>query len=103
MARGLQRRPVLLCGTAPRDFLDEFTFTCTDFDTETTTTGIEWTQAALALDHGRLACSSGEAQLLRIAASLVQGIPVDLRDAIASLDALNTALVTQSLARASGH
>jgi hypothetical protein len=46
------------------------------------------------LDRGHLACSSGEVRILRIASSLARGIPIGLREAMTSLDALNTALVT---------
>jgi hypothetical protein len=41
--------------------------------------------------------------ILRIAACLAEGIPIDLRDALTGLDEDNTALVTQSIARTSGH
>jgi hypothetical protein len=84
------------------DFLERFTFTATDFDTGTTSTGIEWAAAIDALGCD-LACSGGEARLLRIAASLAKGIPVDLRDAMTGLDRLNTAIVTHALIRAAGH
>jgi hypothetical protein len=83
------------------DFLERFTFTGTDFDNEITTTGIEWTAAINALDRD-LACSGGEARLLRIAASLARGIPVDLRDAVSGLDHVNTALVARAVAEAAG-
>ena len=84
------------------DFLDRFTFTTTGFNTEETRTGIDWAAAINALGHD-LACSGGEARLLRIAASLAQGIPVDLRDAMTGLDHANTALVTRALTQAAGH
>lgn len=84
------------------DFRDRFTFTYTDFDTNITTTGIEWTTAITALTCD-LACSPGEASLLRIAASLAKGIPVDLREVVTGLDQTNTNLVTQAITRASGH
>jgi hypothetical protein len=84
------------------DFLDRFTFTTTNFDTETTSTGLNWAPAINALDHD-LACSGGEARLLRIAASLAQGIPVDLRDAMTGLDQTNTALVASAITQAAGH
>ncbi len=84
------------------DFLDRFTFTATNFSTATTRTGIDWAAAINALGHD-LACSGGEARLLRIAASLAQGIPVDLRDAMTGLDHANTALVTRALTQAAGH
>jgi hypothetical protein len=46
------------------------------------TTEIDWPAAVAALDTGGLPCSSGERQILRLAASLAEGIPVDLRDAL---------------------
>lgn len=66
-----------------------------------TRTSIEWAAAINALGHD-LACSGGEA-LLRIAASLAQGIPVDLRDAITGLDHTNTALVARAITQAARH
>jgi hypothetical protein len=84
------------------DFLTRFTFTATDFDTGTTSTGIEWAEAINALGCD-LTCSGGEARLLRIAASLAKGIPVDLHDAMTGLDHTNTALVASAVTRAAGH
>lgn len=83
------------------DFLDRFTFTATSFNTATTRTGIDWAAAITALDHD-LARSGGEARLLRIAASLAQGIPVDLRDAMTGLDHDNTALIARAITQAAG-
>ena len=56
-----------------------------------------------ALDADRLPCSSGEEQLLRIAASLAEGIPLDLHDAVTGLDSVNTDLVARAICRATGH
>jgi hypothetical protein len=64
------------------DFLEQFTYTYEDYDTGLTSTGISWSEAITALDQGHLACSRGEARILRIAASLARGIPVDLREAM---------------------
>jgi len=64
---------------------------------------VDWAGALNALDAGRLQCSSGEGKLLRIAGSLAEGIPVDLRDAITSLDSTNTKLVARALFHAAGH
>ncbi len=64
---------------------------------------VDWDGALDALDAGRLPCSSGEAQLLRIAASLADGIPVDLRGTITGLDSTNTGLVARALCHAAGH
>ena len=41
--------------------------------------------------------------MLRIAASLADGIRVDLRDALTELDARNTDLVRDAVTRATGH
>lgn len=64
---------------------------------------VDWGAALAALDDGRLPCSSGEGQLLRIAASLAEGLPVDLRDAITGLDAVNSRLVARAVCHAAGH
>lgn len=64
---------------------------------------VDWVGAVAALDAGRLPCSSGEAQFLRIAASLADGIPVELRQAITGLDSTNTGLVARALWHAAGH
>ncbi|HVA73526.1 MAG TPA: hypothetical protein VNF71_03055 [Acidimicrobiales bacterium] len=69
----------------------------------TDTAFVDWVGALAALDAGRLRCSSGEGQLLRIAASLAEGIPVDLRDAITGLDTINTGLVARAICHAAGH
>jgi hypothetical protein len=55
------------------------------------------------LDQGHLPCSGSERRMLRIAASLADGIPVDLRDALTGLDARNTDLVRDAVTRATGH
>ena len=84
------------------DFLHRFTFTTASFNNTATRTGIDWAAAINALGHD-LACSGGEVRLLRIAASLAQGIPVDLRDAMTGLDHTNTALVARAITQAAGH
>jgi ADP-ribose pyrophosphatase YjhB (NUDIX family) len=81
------------------DFLDSHVET----DTTSGTANVDWTGAITALDAGRLPCSSGEGQLLRIASSLAAGIPIDLHDAITGLDAINTALVAHAIYHAAGH
>jgi hypothetical protein len=64
---------------------------------------IDWPEAITGLDQGRLPCSGSERRVLRIAASLASGIPVDLRDALTGLDARNTGLVRAAITRATGH
>src|SRR6266571_4430713 len=58
--------------------------------------------AVTALAGGQLPCSGAERRLLRLAASLGDGIPVDLRDALASLDDANLDLVTTAVRHAAG-
>jgi hypothetical protein len=55
-----------------------------------------------ALD-GSLPCSGGENRMLRLAASLAAGIPVNLRDALTGIDSRGTQLVVQAVLHASGH
>jgi hypothetical protein len=64
---------------------------------------IDWHVAISALRNGQLPCSSSESAILRIAASLAEGIPVDLRDALSNLDHNNTLLVTRAVEHATGN
>jgi len=50
---------------------------------------IDWPAAITALNDGGLPSSGGERRVLRLAASLAGGIPVDLRDAFTGMDAAN--------------
>ena len=61
---------------------------------------VDW-EAAVA--PGGLCLSGGERRMLRVTASLAAGIPVDLRDAVAGLDARNARLVAGAVLAASGH
>ncbi len=63
---------------------------------------VDWPSAVTALDIGDLPCSASEGQMLRLAASLAKGIPVDLRDALTSLDADNIDLVARAVLHTSG-
>jgi hypothetical protein len=62
---------------------------------------VDFAAAADAV-QGRMGCSAGERQVLLVAASLAEGVPVDLREAALSLDAVNAALVAQAICRAAG-
>jgi len=89
------------------DFVNGFVDTATPTSQPPTrytdTAIVDWVGALAALDAGRLRCSSGEGQLLRIAGSLAEGIPVDLRDAMTGLDTINTGLVARAICHAAGH
>jgi hypothetical protein len=41
--------------------------------------------------------------VLRIAASIAEGVPVDLREAVTGLDASNIVLVAEAVLHAAGH
>ena len=64
---------------------------------------VHWAAAIHDLGAHRLPCSSSEGQILRLAASLAAGIPVDLGVALSGLDKENTRYVCSALARAAGH
>jgi hypothetical protein len=51
---------------------------------------------------GVLPCSDGERQVLLIAASIAEGIPVDLREAALGLDAVNAARAARAVCHAAG-
>jgi hypothetical protein len=64
---------------------------------------VDWEAAVAGLDAGQLPCSSSEGQLLRLAASLADGIPVDLGSALSGLDERNAILAAAAALRAGGH
>ena len=63
---------------------------------------IDWTAAINALHAGSLPCSGGEGHILRLAASLAEGIPVNLNDAVTGLDGVNIDRVVQAVHHAAG-
>jgi hypothetical protein len=81
------------------DFTSRFITTGTSISNGTTLMAdIDWDAAITALNAGELPCSGGERRVLQLSASLAGGIPVDLRDAVTSLDDGNvTRLVTAIL------
>ena len=58
--------------------------------------------AAAAAVQGVLPCPDGERQLLLVAASIAEGIPVDLREAALCMDAVNAALAARAICHAAG-
>jgi hypothetical protein len=66
------------------------------------TASIRWRAAHTTLQRGDLPCSGSEADVLRIAAGLGAGVPVDLRDALGNLDHANIAHVLRAIATANG-
>jgi hypothetical protein len=63
---------------------------------------LDWPAAITALDHGALPCSSSQADLLRIAAALGTDLPLNLRQALGSLDHHTITAVTAALTAANG-
>jgi hypothetical protein len=59
---------------------------------------------AVAADavQGVLPCSDGERQVLLVAASIAEGIPLDLREAALCMDAVNAARAAQAVCHAAG-
>lgn len=64
---------------------------------------VDFAAAVQALLAGVLPCSAGERQILLIAASIAEGIPVDLRDALTGLDEAGVGLVVRAVAHAAGY
>jgi hypothetical protein len=63
---------------------------------------VAWRAAVRALAASRLACSDSEGYVLQIAASLAEGIPVDLGECLSTLDDANVGLVVDAVFHAAG-
>jgi hypothetical protein len=63
---------------------------------------VSWRAAVRALEAGRLPCSDSEGYLLRIAASIAEGVVVDLRECLSTLDDVNIGLVADAVRCAGG-
>jgi len=63
---------------------------------------IDWQDIITALDARDLPCSGGEQRILRLAASLADGTPVSLRDAVTGLDHRNISLLITAILHAAG-
>lgn len=85
------------------DFTSRFVFHGTSISDGTTSmAAIDWDAATTALAAGELPCSGGENRILRLAASLAAGIPVDLSDTTTGLDQRNIQLLVSAIRHASG-
>ena len=62
---------------------------------------VDFAAAADAV-QGVLPCSDGERQVLLVAASIAEGIPVALREAALCMDAVNAARAAQAVCHAAG-
>ncbi|HTQ89053.1 MAG TPA: hypothetical protein VMK84_06120 [Streptosporangiaceae bacterium] len=67
------------------------------------TAAVDFEAAVGALEAGALACASSEGRMLRLAASIAAGVPVDLGDAVSGLDEANAGLVAAAVLHAAGH
>ena len=63
---------------------------------------VDFAAAADALESGALPCSGGEKGMLRFAASIAAGFPVDLQEALSGLDGVNAVLVADAVLHAAG-
>jgi len=85
------------------DFTSRFITLATSISDGTTPmAAIDWDAAITALHAGELPCSGGERRILQLSASLADGIPVDLRDAVTGLDDGNVAKLVTAILHASG-
>ncbi len=67
------------------------------------TASVDWDAAVGALVSGGLPCSSGERRVLRLAASIAAGIPVDLSEALTGLDRAGITAAARAVLHAGGH
>lgn len=85
------------------DFRDQFVHTGPSItDATTPMAHIDWAAAIDALNAGHLPCTGVAGRVLRLAASLTHGIPVNLNDAVTGLDHTNIDLVVQAIHHAAG-
>ncbi len=84
------------------DFTGEFVDTFDGFTDGTPMAAVCWPEVVAALDRGQLSGSSSENKILRLAASLAEGISVDLQNAITSLDDINLQHVITAIRHAAG-
>jgi hypothetical protein len=85
-----------------RDFTGRFLHTCVSITDDTQMASIDWPAAITGLDCGELPCSS-EGKTLRLAASIGEGVPVNLRHALVGLDHHNLHLIQQAVLHTGGH
>jgi hypothetical protein len=84
------------------DFVDGFVRPVDESADDVSLAWVDWEAAVAALEVGRLPCSGSEAGLLRLAAGIAEGIPVDLGEVLSSLDERNLVLAAEAVLRAGG-
>jgi hypothetical protein len=85
-----------------KDFTKRFVHLDNSTLDDTALADIDWTAAINALNTGDLPCSGGEQSVLRLAASLADGLPINLRDAVTGIDQRNVELLVAAVFHASG-
>jgi hypothetical protein len=87
------------------DFVDRFVTVQADPArvAQTPPAWVDWHAAAGAVEAGSLPCSASEVQVLLVAASIAQGVRLDLGRAVTGLDARNGVLVARAVLLAGGH
>ena len=89
-------------GRLHRDDFARFIRTETPDASGTEVADIDWQALITSRDAGRLPCSGGENRVLRLAASIASGIPVDLNHALSGLDHASITIVTRAVRHANG-
>jgi len=84
------------------DFVGRFVGLVSDTGDGVPLAMVGWRAAVRALAAGRLPCSDGEGYLLRIAASIAEGVPVDLGQCLSTLDQASVGLVVGAVCHAAG-
>ena len=94
---------IIGAGWLHRDDFARFVSTGTSLtDCVTELAHIDWQSVISSRDAGLLPCGSGENRILRMAASIAAGIPVDLNDALCGLDQASINLVVRAVRHANG-
>jgi hypothetical protein len=94
---------VIGTGWLRRDDFTRFITTGTSLtDGVTRLAHIDWQAVITSRETGLLPCSNGENRILRLAASIAAGIPVDLNDALTGLDQTRISLVVCAVRHANG-
>ena len=94
---------VISTGWLRRDDFTRFISTGTSLsDGVTEMAHIDWQAVITSRETGLLPCSSSENRVLRLAASIADGIPVDLNDALTGLDQTRISLIVTAVRHANG-
>ncbi len=88
------------CWLTRDDFVARYVETFPALSDHTTMAVIDWHAAVAAIDTAALICSAGEEQILRTAASLATGVPVDLSGVLTGIDDHNLDIVLAAIAHA---